>query len=81
MIMADRETKTILLGECKWRNASPELSVLRKVVEKDYLMPAYKDFYHCFFSKTPYSEQAKALGKQENILLFDVNSLFAEIPC
>ena len=76
VIMADRENRTILLGECKWRNASPELSVLREIAQKDYLMPAYKEFYHCVFSKTPYSVQAKELGKQENILLFDVNSLY-----
>ena len=76
VIMADRENRTILLGECKWRNASPELSVLREIAQKDYLMPAYKEFYHCVFSKIPYSVQAKELGKQENILLFDVNSLY-----
>lgn len=77
-IMADRENKTILVGECKWRNASPELSTIQKVMEKDYLMPEYKQFYHCFFSKTAYSEQAKAFEREENILLYDVDSFFQE---
>ena len=78
VIMADRESKTILIGECKWRNASPELSVLQKVMEKDYLMPQYKKIYHCFFSKAPYSEQAKELERKEGILLFDVDRFFQD---
>lgn len=78
VIMADRENRVILLGECKWRNAVPEMSVIQKSIKRDYLMPEYKEFYHCFFSKTPYSTQAEELEKQGKILLFDVESLFQE---
>lgn len=78
VIMADRDTGKILIGECKWRNTPPEASVIRQCMEKDYLMPQYREFYHCFFSKVPFSEAASRLQAEGNIQLYDLAALFQE---
>lgn len=77
VIMADRGTKQLLMGECKWRNETPDLATLRQSM-KDYLMPEFQQFYHCFFSKVPFAEAAQHLQKHEGLLLYDLDALFAD---
>ncbi len=78
VIMADRENRQILLGECKWRNEPPDLAAIQQALEKDHLMPAYRQFYHCFFSKAPFGKNAGRLQEEGNIMLFDLEALFTE---
>lgn len=77
VIMADREQRQILLGECKWRNQSPDIKAVTSFLEKDYLMPEYKEFFHCFFSKVPFSEEVRKLQDEKQVLLFSLKDLFA----
>lgn len=77
VIMADRGTKQLLMGECKWRNEPPDLATLRQSM-KDYLMPEFQQFYHCFFSKVPFTEAAQHLQEHEGLLLYDLGAIFAD---
>lgn len=78
MIMADRGTKQILLGECKWRKEAPAPATVAEFLAKDYLISQYQQFYHCFFSKAPFGEEIRRLERSGAIRLFDLYSLFAE---
>ncbi|MDR1193483.1 MAG: ATP-binding protein [Peptococcaceae bacterium] len=76
VIMADRETRQILLGECKWQNEPPSGAAIEGLLGKDYLLPRYQRFYHCFFSKAPFGPAARRLRKDSGVLLFDLADLF-----
>lgn len=78
VIMADRTTGQILLGECKWKNESPDSASIKRSMEKDHLMPQYRRFFHCFISKVPFQESVRQIQTQGEILLFDLDALFAE---
>lgn len=78
VIMADRENKQILLGECKWRNELPDAAVVQQSLDKDYLMPEYREFYHCFFSKVPFAASALRLQEDGKVMLFDIEDLFTD---
>ncbi|MDO4265836.1 MAG: ATP-binding protein [Eubacteriales bacterium] len=78
VIMADRETKQALLGECKWKNSAPDKNDILNGIEKDYLLKDYQTFYHCFFSKTAYEDKIiRELGSSENApKLYVLDDLF-----
>lgn len=65
VIAANRRKKQILLGECKWRNSFDDVAEIKKLMEKDYLLPEYNERYYYLFSKVPFSKNALLL-KEEN---------------
>lgn len=76
VIMADRISNTILLGECKWRNELKDVQEIEKLLHKNYLLPDYQNRFYAFFSKTEFSDAAKALKKEHpELLLFTIEDL------
>lgn len=77
IIMADRFSKTLLLGECKWRNDLKDRKEIEKLLNKDCLLTEYTNRHYCFFSKAAYSEKAQALSKERpDLHLFTIEDLF-----
>ncbi|GAB1475492.1 ATP-binding protein [Bacillota bacterium] len=77
-IMANRASQQILIGECKWKSEALDLTTIKRTMEKSYLMPHYKEFYYCFFSKTPFSAAARQLQEDGAIMLFDLDAIFSK---
>ncbi|HWQ73717.1 MAG TPA: ATP-binding protein [Syntrophomonas sp.] len=77
-VVADNKAfKKILLCECKWRNEAHDVSEIRKLMSKTYLMPGYDEYNFMFFSKAPYSREAKRLeSKTKNLKLITLDMLF-----
>ena len=77
VVMANRFTGQLLLGECKWRNEFKDIQEIEKLLDKGRLFPEYKECYYAFFSKVPYSKEALNLAEQhKNLLLYTVDDLF-----
>ena len=78
-IVADNKTDSeILLGECKWRNETPDIGEIENLLSKKYLMPGYKKHHFIFFSKVPYSKTALKLEHENpNLKLITLEDLFS----
>lgn len=75
IVLANRQNKQIILGECKWKNSLEDVKEIRKLQEKNYLMAEYPDKYFYIFSKVPFSEEAKALS-DKRLTLVTAEELF-----
>ena len=77
-IVADNKfKKSILLGECKWRNQIDDIMEIKKLMSKKYLLPQYENYYFIFFSKVEYSAGAKQLEKENtNLKLVTLDMIF-----
>ena len=73
LVAANRESKQIVLGECKWRGDVSVAGELKKLASKVHLLGEYKDRYHYMFTKTPMAlpEEYRA-----NSTLVSVDGLF-----
>ena len=76
--VADNKTeKKILLCECKWKNEQTDAGEIKKLISKTYLMPGYNQYYFMFFSKSPYSGEARRLEQEnKNLKLITLDMLF-----
>lgn len=79
-IVADNKTDSeILLGECKWRNETPDIGEIENLLSKKHLMPGYKKHHFVFFSKVPYSKTALKLEHENpNLKLITLDDLFCD---
>ena len=69
-------TKSLLLGECKWRNEKVGIDVLEKVKSRFYLFPEYEEYYVALFSKTGFMEEVYDKTKGDpTVLLYDMTDL------
>jgi AAA+ ATPase superfamily predicted ATPase len=77
IIMGDKKSGKLLLGECKWRDNFSEVEEIEKLLSRAALFPAYKEFYFYFFSKTPFSAMAIELAEQHpNLKLVTADEMF-----
>lgn len=67
LIAADKQSKSILLGECKWRGSFDETGAIRQLEYRAELIKGYASRTYCLFTKEAASEaaQAKARGRAE----------------
>jgi hypothetical protein len=77
VVAANRKSKKIILGECKWKNSFNDTAEIEKLMSKQHLLPEYKDRSYYLFSKVPFSRAAKALEKENDCLhLISLDMLF-----
>jgi len=68
---------SIILGECKWKNSLKQVKKIEKLLNKGRLIKGKSLYYYYFFSKIPYSMEAKGLVKiNENLKLLTLDDLF-----
>jgi len=56
VIAANRQTRQIVLGECKWKENVSFRAETEKLVSKGYLLPEYTERYYYLFVKKPAQE-------------------------
>ncbi len=72
-LMAVFEDKA-LLGECKWRNAPVDVSVVQKLLERGMLF-TYREKWHYLFSKAGFTEQALTYGKEHHVKMISFEEM------
>lgn len=60
VVAGDPSTKTVLLGECKWRNNFNETEAVESLLEKEGLIRGHTTTYFMFFSKNPVSQATRS---------------------
>lgn len=65
----------VILGECKWRNAPVDTSVVQTLLERSNLLPYPKKYFY-IFAKTGFTEGAYALGNQNGIRMISFKEMF-----
>ena len=79
LIAADKESKSILLGECKWRNSFNESKAIELLEHRATLVKGYEHRSFCIFTKNPASEAARKKAESRSDLeLVSVNDMFPE---
>jgi uncharacterized protein len=77
VIAANRISKQILLGECKWKNSIDDVAEIKKLINKDHLLPDYSERYYCLFSKVPFTTEALAMEHNNSKLrLINLDMMF-----
>jgi AAA+ ATPase superfamily predicted ATPase len=77
LVFANRQTKQIIVGECKWKNSLEDVHEIRKLMDKTHLLPEYNDRWYYFLSKAPFSEKAQQMaGECERLNLVTAEMLF-----
>lgn len=59
VVLADPQTKRILLGECTWRNSFNETKAVEALLGREGLIPGYDDTRFMVFSKHPMSNATR----------------------
>ena len=72
VIAANRQTKQIILGECKWRESVNFKAETEKLISKTHLLSEYAERYYYFFSKAPIT----GVQEQEDIAIVTADMLF-----
>ncbi|OZG61342.1 ATPase [Bifidobacterium lemurum] len=74
VVLANRQSKEILLGECKWRNTFNETEAVESLLAREGLISGYDTTYFMFFSKVEVSEatRSKYAGKVEFLSVQDL---------
>lgn len=75
IVLANRKTKQIMLGECKWRNSIDDVAEIMKLKAKTHLLKDYQERYYFLFSKVSYSRTAENL-KDDHLKLIHLDMLF-----
>jgi len=75
VIMANRKTKQIMLGECKWKNNINDVAEILKLKAKTHLLTEYPKRYYFLFSKVPYSAAAMNM-EDDHLKLVHLDMLF-----
>jgi len=72
VIAANRQTKQIILGECKWKEAVSFRAETEKHISKGYLLPEYTERHYYLFVKSP----SEAEKEQKDITIVTADMLF-----
>jgi AAA+ ATPase superfamily predicted ATPase len=75
VLAANRMSKQIAIGECKWKNHIEDVAEIKKLMSKEHILREYPDRYYYLFSKTPFEKEAKKL-ESERIKLVTTDMLF-----
>ena len=62
VIAANRSTRQIVLGECKWRSNISLSAEAEKLISKAHILAEYTDRHYCIFVKTPKKEKVALDG-------------------
>lgn len=74
VIAADAPSKTILLGECKWRNKLNETETIEALRDRVGLVRGFATTYLAIFTKNPIGEATRA--KYPELIARSVNDLY-----
>lgn len=79
LVAADKESRSILLGECKWRNSFDESKALEMLEHRATLIKGFERRSYCLFTKNPANEvvQKKAESRLD-LELVSVKDMFPE---
>lgn len=55
----------VILGECKWRESFPEISEVKKLMDKKRLLPSYEHYHFYFFVKNELQDKTKDFMRAE----------------
>jgi AAA+ ATPase superfamily predicted ATPase len=69
VVLANRKTKEIILGECKWKKDIKDTADIIKLTGKTHLLADYTDRYYFLFSKASFSDAAKAMANNRLTLV------------
>ena len=74
IVAADQSSKTLLLGECKWRNTFDETEAVEALLARVGLIAGYRTTHLMFFSKRPVHEatRRKYAGRIEFVSAADM---------
>ncbi len=64
VVLGNRKTRQLILGECKWTNEKVSASDIKTWMDKKHLLSGYADRYYYYFSKSGYSDSAIQLEKE-----------------
>lgn len=78
LIAADKESKSILLGECKWRNSFDESKAIEALEHRASLVKGYPRRSYCLFTKNPASEATRRkAGARTDLTLVSAEEMFS----
>ena len=77
LIAADRQSKSILLGECKWRNSFDESKAIEMLERRAPLVKGFSRRLYCLFTKNVPSEVTrKKASARDDVTLVSANEMF-----
>ena len=77
LIAADKESKAILLGECKWRNSFNESRAVELLERRALLVKGYSHRSFFLFTKEPVSESTQKKAKaRDDLTLVTAGEMF-----
>ena len=76
LIAADKHSKSILLGECKWRNSFDETEAIRKLEYRADLVKGYTNRSFCLFTKDAVSEVTQKKSEGRGLQLISADEMF-----
>ena len=77
LIAADKESRSILLGECKWHNSFDESKAIDKLEYRASLIKGYEHCSYCLFSKNPVGETTRKKARMRgNLTLISADEMF-----
>lgn len=73
----NKNTKSILLGECKWTNKKISMSTLNELKLKSKHLKDIKNYkvYYALFSKSGFTVDVRKKAEEGQLFLFDKNNL------
>ena len=73
IVAADRFSKTMIVGECKWRNEFDESEALSKLKDRAHCIKDFMPVQYWLFSKNPLSsmtlEKMKSAGNEQSVTM------------
>ncbi len=80
VIAADKPSKQILLGECKWRGTFNETEALEKLESRSTLIKGYDRRHLALFAKEPVgTATARKANGRDDLMLVSVRDLFENL--
>ncbi len=79
LIAADKESKSILLGECKWRNSFDESKAIELLEYRASLVKGYEHRTYCLFTKNPANDVLREEAElRPDLELVSVDEMFSD---
>lgn len=78
LVAADKESKSILLAECKWRGSFNETQAIDLLEYRAPLIKGYERRWYCLFSKDAASEATRQKAeRRDDLTLVSADEMFA----
>ncbi len=80
LIAADVQSKSILIGECKWRNSFDESKAIGLLEYRSLLIKGYPNRTYCLFTKEPVSEAThKKAAARDDLRLVSADEMLGTL--